>query len=437
MNRFPPDSSELNELGRSLHRHRISKLEERVDSVKFLGIGHPVVPTKDWEERARLRPVANITERVQQMIDETTQVAQMCDDYGWYGFSLPEHHCESEGLEQGFNFSLASHLIAHTKNIKIGAMGYVLPTHDPLRLAMETAWLDQISRGRTFAGFVRGYKTRWYTTFGQRHGMIPPDPDNPADAEAITREIYEETFDIIRKAWGDEPFSYDGKFYKVPWPKGGVAWAGAETTRRYGAPGELDDEGRIVKLNSTPKPYQQPHPKLFQGFSFNERTVKWAAQNSLAPIMLMSLPEIARSFAQAHFDECQRVGRTDVKELGNDTGVLRVVNVAATMEQAMEEADRGVIGAGFRNYWGAFGFGEVLRRPGEQGAVPLTAQRAYEQHFLIAGSPDDVKRRIETVQEACNPEYLVIWIDQGFIPLDDVKRTIELFSEKVMPSFVD
>ena len=38
----------------------------------------------------------------------------------------------------------------------------------------------------------------------------------------------------------------------------------------YGAPGEVDDQGVIRKICVVPKPYQQPHPPLFQPFSVSE-----------------------------------------------------------------------------------------------------------------------------------------------------------------------
>jgi hypothetical protein len=38
--------------------------------------------------------------------------------------------------------------------------------------------------------------------------------------------------------------------------------------------------------------------------------------------------------------------------------------------------------------------------------------------------------------KACNPSYLVWWIEQGFSPFPVVKRQLETFSEKIMPEFV-
>ena len=39
---------------------------------------------------------------------------------------------------------LTQHVIHNTKRIKVGPIGYVLPGWNPLRLALEIAWLDQL-----------------------------------------------------------------------------------------------------------------------------------------------------------------------------------------------------------------------------------------------------------------------------------------------------
>jgi hypothetical protein len=47
-----------------------------------------------------------------------------------------------------------------------------------------------------------------------------------------------------------------------------------------------------------------------------------------------------------------------------------------------------------------------------------------------------IKRKLTEMVEACNPSYLIWWIEQGFSPLPVVQRQLEIFSEKIMPEFV-
>jgi hypothetical protein len=54
-------------------------------------------------------------------------------------------------------------------------------------------------------------------------------------------------------------------------------------------------------------------------------------------------------------------------------------------------------------------------------------------HYLYVGTVDDVKRKLSEMVKACNPTYLVWWIEQGFLPFAVVQQKLELFSEKIMP----
>ena len=59
-----------------------------------------------------------------------------------------------------------------TKNLRVGQCGLVLPCHNPLRIAEDVAMLDQMTRGRAFAGFARGYQPRWVNTLGQHYSTL-------------------------------------------------------------------------------------------------------------------------------------------------------------------------------------------------------------------------------------------------------------------------
>ena len=65
-----------------------------------------------------------------------------------------------------------------------------------------------------------------------------------------------------------------------------------------------------------------------------------------------------------------------------------------------------------------------------------TTDSMERAHYLYAGTVDDIKRKLAEMVEACNPSYLVWWIEQGFSPLSVVQRQLEIFSEKVLPEFI-
>jgi len=125
--------------------------------MKFMYFFLPTIPAT-MDERRALRPIAMQPERWQRMIDEVVEIAQLAEEVGFDAVCFPEHHLHSEGLEIGSLPVLTQHVIHNTKRIKVGPIGYVLPGWNPLRLALEIAWLDQLTKGRTFVGFARGYQ---------------------------------------------------------------------------------------------------------------------------------------------------------------------------------------------------------------------------------------------------------------------------------------
>lgn len=95
--------------------------------MKFVALSLPAIPASP-EERQQLRPIGHRTDKWQQMIAENVTLAQMLDDYGWEAYTLPEHQLHTEGFEIGFSSALGMHILNHTKRIKVGPIGYVLPT---------------------------------------------------------------------------------------------------------------------------------------------------------------------------------------------------------------------------------------------------------------------------------------------------------------------
>jgi len=98
------------------------------------------------------------------MLGEIAEYARTCDAAGWSGIGIPEHHLQVEGFEPGQDPGLmAMFLGRHAPRLRIDQFGYVLPTHNPLRVAEHAAALDHLLGGRLNVAFVRGYQARWFT----------------------------------------------------------------------------------------------------------------------------------------------------------------------------------------------------------------------------------------------------------------------------------
>ena len=409
--------------------------------MKFVYFFLPTLPAT-LEERSALRPIAMHPERWQQMINDVVEITQLAEDVGFEAVSYPEHHLHSEGMEMGSLPLLTQHILYNTKRIKAGPIGYVLPGWNPLRLALEIAWLDQLTKGRTIVGFARGYQARWLNQMAQKVHVGATMSDK-SEADKVNREVFEEVYQFLKLAWGDEPFRFKGKYYEYPHPQEGTPWPAHEWTREYGFPGEVDDQGRIQMINVVPKPYQRPHPPLFQAFSLSEETVRWCAREGIIPTILIPQPPLVRRFAEAYREESRKAGRS--LNLGEGIGVLHSVYISESVERARELGRLGICGIAFPKFFHHFGFSEAFRELQDDARYPrgkvmlpaseVTIERHERVKFAYVGTADDVRREMDAMVENINPEWFVWQGDQGFLPKEVVRRQIETFGRELIPRY--
>jgi alkanesulfonate monooxygenase SsuD/methylene tetrahydromethanopterin reductase-like flavin-dependent oxidoreductase (luciferase family) len=321
----------------------------------------------------------------------------------------------------------------------------VLPAWDPIRAAEELAVLDQLTKGRVYAGFARGYQDRWVNVLGQQY-HVTGAPMDGSSIDNHNRRVYEETLKVIKKAWTEEAWDYDGEYYKVPYPhdEGIRRWPVAEWTRTYGAPGEVDGEGVVRKICVIPRPYQDPHPPLFQPFSVSENTIRYTAQSGIVPWILVSYPPDFERLCRLYQDVAAGAGRN--LRLGESVGAFRAVHFGRTEEEAVE-LFRQTNYQGFAHYFGGFGFAEAFRMPEDAEKYPppamlppqeWTVDRFRRTKYALAGTVDQVKRDIEALQKVGGSgelEWFGWFFDQGFMSWDEEMRQIELFAEHIIPAF--
>lgn len=422
-------------------------MPEGSQSVKFMIFVLPTVPGT-LEDRARLRPIGRNKERYQQMLEELRQLAVLADQAGFDVMSTTEHHFHSEGYEASIApLLLYTDLAARTQRIKFASLGLVLPAWDPIRAAEELAVCDNLTKGRLYAGFARGYQDRWVNVLGQQY-HVTGAPMDGSYIDNHNRRIYQENLAIIKKAWTEESFEHDGAYYKVPYPyeEGIRRWSVTEWTRTYGAPGEIDDQGVVRRICVIPRPYQEPHPPLFQPFSVSETTIRSTAKDGIVPWILVSNPPEFRRLCEVYQQVAQENGRT--LGLGEGVGAFRAVHFGDTEAEAVNLL-RDTNYAGFQIYFGGFGFWEALRTPEDAETYPLepytplpkeewTLERMRKVKYALAGTPDQVKREIadlHTIYGGGELEWFGWFFDQGFMDWPETERQFELFVKHIMPEF--
>ncbi len=157
------------------------------------------------------------------------------DRLGYDGVGFNEHHCSPYGLMNSPNLMAAS-AAQRTKNLKLLIYGNLLPLHEPLRLAEELAMLDCLSNGRLISGFARGIPREY-----QVHNVSLAD----------SRARFEEAYDIVTRAWTEDVFSYQGKFWSY---KDVAIW---------------------------PRPVQRPHPDIWVPIVGSKESIEFAGRHNL------------------------------------------------------------------------------------------------------------------------------------------------------------
>ncbi|BCJ85606.1 luciferase [Effusibacillus dendaii] len=395
--------------------------------MKFVLFYLPTVGTKKQIE-SRMLPGQN-TQAYQSMLYQITEQVKAADQLGYYACAFTEHHFHIEGFETSNNPILLSlYLGMQTKNIKLAQLANVLPFHNPIRLAEDIAMLDQMTKGRAIAGIARGYQKRWADILGQVYGVGATYSDK-SETDAKNRALFNEHYQIMKKAWTSETFTYKGDFWNIP-PEN--LQFPMEAVRAFGK--GLGDDNQISEIGIAPRCYQKPHVPVWQPFSFSEETFRFCAREHIVPFMLNTDDTSISNLLRAYQEEASKVGRE--LALGESVGVFRDVLVAKTDEEGKRLAAGGN-GWVWENWFHPLGFGEALRRDGEKGQIGGDFNTLYDRGFEYVGTPDSVNFMIEKLVKNHNPEYLLMWQYPGLVPHEDMMRHIEMFASQVMPNWVD
>src|SRR5436305_3112284 len=143
-----------------------------------------------WSTRAASQPEA--------FADSFAEVAA-AEEWGLDAIWLAEIHMNPTRALVTAPLIVASAIAARTTRIKIGTAVQILPLGHPLRLAEETATIDQISGGRLIFGVGRSAFPRAYNAYGISYDE--------------SQDRFADSHDIIKLAWTEPACSYPGRHY--------------------------------------------------------------------------------------------------------------------------------------------------------------------------------------------------------------------------------
>jgi alkanesulfonate monooxygenase SsuD/methylene tetrahydromethanopterin reductase-like flavin-dependent oxidoreductase (luciferase family) len=340
----------------------------------------------------------------EEAFEEAFSLAEASEEMGLDGIWLAERHFAGprRPLDPGgagipsvvsAPLIMASAIAARTRRLRVGIAVNVLPLSHPIRIAEEAATVDQISKGRFDFGVGRSGFPRAYEGYAIPYGE--------------SRERFQESLDVILKAWTQERFSHQGKYYTF-------------------------NDVCVV-----PKPYQKPHPPL---------RVAATTQETFPQVGRAGYPIFVglRGFdvsQVAHNLDTYRQAWREAGHPGNGDVFLRIpVYVAETSQRAFSEAEESTmrsyrrLAENFARSATAAGTTASEERAERAQRLSATNYEDLLQDRLAYGAPDVVTERLEQLRDTLGLSGIIIEANVGGrIPKEQVLNSIRLFAQEVVP----
>tara|TARA_B100000886_G_scaffold315913_1_gene254191 strand:+ start:1073 stop:2239 length:1167 start_codon:yes stop_codon:yes gene_type:complete len=357
-----------------------------------------------------------------QLLDEAREISVFCDENNWDSIWFTEHHFNHEGMESCTNpLMMGTDIAARTKKIKIGQACNVITFHNPIRLAEDIAFLDQLSEGRVEVGIGRG-------VYGREAINMNKEADLKDQAKNF--RLFDETLSIMKKAWTEKFFNHQGEFYTYPAPN--FKWQ-----HDMSPPSEefLDmNTSEIKKISIVPKPFQKPYPAIWQVVD-SPSSIEWAAANGINTIMWIPTVKALKKRFQLYQEAKSKAENREVP-LGEGICLVRDMFIADTMEEAEKLAGEHIV-----NYmrwvchWRGLGNhmdpGETL--PETDHKLDLLNYDFLHKRNLLFGTPEYVVNKINELKSELNLQNLQVWSNFPGIEHEACMRSIKLFTDEVMP----
>ena len=109
---------------------------------------------------------------------ESVQLAQQAEKWGFHRYWFAEHH-NMPGVASSATSILIGHIAAHTKAIRVGAGGVMLPNHAPYIVAEQFGTLETLFPNRIDLGLGRAPGTDQATAFALRRTLHVGPEDFP------------------------------------------------------------------------------------------------------------------------------------------------------------------------------------------------------------------------------------------------------------------
>jgi len=322
----------------------------------------------------------------QEIFARGLEQAQAAEALGYRNVWLAEHHFSTYGYLSR-PLQVATHIAAKTTKLRVGTAVVVVPLHHPLVIAEEIATLDILCGGRLDIGLGRGYQRYEFERFGLQ-----------LDSGG---QRWDESIDILLKAFEGKPFSYDGKLFKIP------------------------------ETSIFPQPLQKPHPPIWVTAQ-SPYSLEAAARRGFNVLT----GGFGVSFGRlAEFGQVLKKTIAEAKHARQPTvGVQKAVYVTKDKADARDAAEHARwnmrVTLSLRNNYECVENGKAVPVPGK--AEPALEELIEE--YLVIGTPDTCIRQIKRIHDAVGISYFNCNFCFGDLDQARVLRSMELFAKEVMPA---
>jgi len=360
--------------------------------------------SKDWE-RIQCgdfdRPAATPDHA---LVEKGLALGDLAEPLGFDGIWAPEHQGTPYGMTPN-PIQTLTYFAGRTRHVSLGTMVVVTPWWHPIRLAHQIAYLDIVSSGR-------------YDTIGLGRGVAKSEFDAVGVPREESRQRFDETLDILKLAFSQERFSYQGAIFKIP------------------------------EMSLRPQPRSRDLYSRIYGSSATRDSLERLSRRGMVPLFVGNKP------IEEAGKEVQLVN-TLRREVGlppcQPKNVL-FMYCTPTMEEARKAeeyiltANRDVaLHYGFAdasNFRGVKGYEAYAAREASATAVLAAAVTGdpekpktpgYHQSNLMIGTPDEVIKRIIAAQKACSFSQITLVPQFGTMPYEEAERSMRLFAKEVLP----
>lgn len=332
----------------------------------------------------------------EQLYWEILRQIEHADEVGFDVYSTIDHHFSPEFSISANPLALFCAAAQRTRRIRFRTALHVLPPKNPMELAGQIAAADIMTGGRLECGVGRGHAWLY-------HGFGIPIEESQAR--------YEEAFDLLIRAWTEERFSYDGRFWKI-------------------------HNARVV-----PRPLQKPHPPILLGGT-SDGTYALAGRKGYGMLVPPLLPFAAleRQFG-IYRDACAKYGHDPniiylrPIYIGDDSVQLRRECEPYLLNFIAFNAKAGELICHSSTQLQEVGYG-FYASAALAALTALSYDDLVEQEIAFVGTPVQIIEKIAWLRDKAGiAEFDALTNFGGLAHWQSLKQQ-ELFARHVMPAFM-